>query len=143
MTGGAIRADHGAKTRQQIYAEWDDRPRRSDQYLGRDHAGGQYHRYALGERGQQHLVRGVSLGAFTLATGNTGPNTHGGSWSGQALTISGAISGTGGITQGSSGTLILSGANTYSGPTTVASGTLEVLNASTTTAVGVLGPGVS
>ena len=73
------------------------------------------------------MVGGVSLGSFTLATGNTGPNTDSGSWSGQALTISGAVSGTGGVTQDGAGTLILSNANNnYSGGTTVEEGTLEL-----------------
>ncbi len=42
------------------------------------------------------------------------------------LTLSAAISGTGTLTQGGSGTLILSGANSYNGATSVTNGTLEV-----------------
>ncbi len=68
----------------------------------------------------------VALGAFTLATGDTGPNTYGATWAGQGLTISGVISGTGGITQGSVGSLTLSGPNTFTGATTVNAGTLIV-----------------
>ena len=68
----------------------------------------------------------VILNSFTLSTSDTGPNIDGATWAGEALTISGAISGTGGITQGSSGTLVLSGTNTYSGGTTVAEGTLSI-----------------
>jgi autotransporter-associated beta strand protein len=41
-------------------------------------------------------------------------------------TISGNISGTGGLTMGGTGTLILSGTNTYMGTTTIASGTLQI-----------------
>ena len=91
--------------------------------------------------GDTHWTGDVSLGGFTLSTSDVGPNTRGATWAGEALSISGAISGTGGVTQNSAGTLILSGANTYSGPTTVTQGTLEVLNTSTNSPVGVLGSG--
>jgi fibronectin-binding autotransporter adhesin len=43
-----------------------------------------------------------------------------------ALTLSNAISGTGGLTKNGSGTLILTGTNTYSGATNVSSGSLIV-----------------
>ena len=68
----------------------------------------------------------IALGSYRLATSDTGPNTVGATWSGQSLTLSGAISGTGGVTQGSVGTLVLSGANTYSGTTIVSAGTLTL-----------------
>ncbi|HLX70814.1 MAG TPA: autotransporter-associated beta strand repeat-containing protein [Verrucomicrobiae bacterium] len=42
------------------------------------------------------------------------------------VTLSGAIAGNGTLTQGGSGTLILSGANTYNGATSVTNGTLEI-----------------
>ena len=42
------------------------------------------------------------------------------------FTYAGVVSGTGALDQLGSGTLVLSGANTYSGPTTVAAGTLTV-----------------
>jgi fibronectin-binding autotransporter adhesin len=45
------------------------------------------------------------------------------------ITLGGTVIGTGGISMGSTGTLALNGANTYSGPTVVASGTLQVGNA--------------
>ncbi len=51
--------------------------------------------------------------------------TFGGSGSG-TVTISGALSGNGGLTMAGSGILSLTGANTYRGNTTVASGTLRL-----------------
>lgn len=49
--------------------------------------------------------------------------------SGDTLTISSTINGTGGVTKNGDGALILSGSNTYSGATTVNAGTLEAANA--------------
>jgi fibronectin-binding autotransporter adhesin len=43
-----------------------------------------------------------------------------------SLTLSSAIAGTGSLTKTGNGTLILSGANSYAGPTTLSSGTLEI-----------------
>ncbi|WP_407051591.1 autotransporter-associated beta strand repeat-containing protein [Methyloraptor flagellatus] len=45
---------------------------------------------------------------------------------GTALTLSGVVSGSGGLTQTGAGTLVLAGTNTYTGGTTVSAGTLEV-----------------
>jgi autotransporter-associated beta strand protein len=64
----------------------------------------------------------VANGGFLLTSGGTG-NT----------TVSGVISGSGGLTKSGSGTLTLSGTNTYTGNTTVNGGVLAV------TAVGNLG----
>ncbi|MEN9470631.1 MAG: toxins and related Ca2+-binding domain, partial [Verrucomicrobiota bacterium] len=52
---------------------------------------------------------------------------------GDTLTVSGDISGTGGITKNGTGTLVLSGSNSYSAPTVINAGTL---NATTANALG-------
>ena len=44
---------------------------------------------------------------------------------GNSLTLSGDISGSGGLTKTGSGTLVLTGANSYAGGTTVSDGTLQ------------------
>jgi autotransporter-associated beta strand protein len=49
--------------------------------------------------------------------------------SGETLTISNTINGTGGVTKNGTGTLVLSGSNSYSAPTTINAGTLEAANA--------------
>jgi autotransporter-associated beta strand protein len=77
--------------------------------------------------------------------------------SGTTLTLSGAITGAGNFTKNGAGTLVLSGANTYSGKTIVANGTLSVsslnkvsggvasssLGAPTTAANGTIGLGAT
>jgi T5SS/PEP-CTERM-associated repeat protein/autotransporter-associated beta strand protein len=60
----------------------------------------------------------VTLGSATLATGNDNTST----------TFSGAISGSGGLTKIGSGIFVLTGSNTYSGPTTISAGTLTLGN---------------
>ena len=58
----------------------------------------------------------VTLGSATLTAGGNNTST----------TFSGIIGGTGGLTKVGTGTLILSGANTYTGATNVNAGTLQV-----------------
>jgi filamentous hemagglutinin family protein len=58
---------------------------------------------------------GVALGSHELATGSGGDSA-----------FAGVISGTGGLRKQGSTSFTLSGANTYTGPTTVAAGTLRV-----------------
>ena len=48
------------------------------------------------------------------------------------LRISGAIDGSGGLTKSNTGTLTLTGANNYTGPTTISAGTLQIGNGGTT-----------
>ena len=59
---------------------------------------------------------GVTLGSATLTTGNDNTSTI----------FSGTISGAGGLTKIGSGTLLLTGANTYAGPTNINAGILDV-----------------
>jgi autotransporter-associated beta strand protein len=58
----------------------------------------------------------VTLGTATLTAGADGTSTN----------FSGVVSGTGGLTKGGSGTLNLSGANTYTGATTINAGKLQL-----------------
>ncbi|SUC82771.1 Extracellular serine protease precursor [Pannonibacter phragmitetus] len=57
--------------------------------------------------------------------------------SGNAVTLSGIISGTGNLSKTGSGTLLLSGTSTYTGTTTVSAGTLQVEGSLGNTAVSV------
>ncbi|HEV2320224.1 MAG TPA: autotransporter-associated beta strand repeat-containing protein, partial [Verrucomicrobiae bacterium] len=50
--------------------------------------------------------------------------------------VPGAVSGTGSITENASATVVLAGNNTYTGPTTISAGTLQVGNGGTTGSLG-------
>lgn len=76
--------------------------------------------------------------AGTIALGQ---NTTIAANAGSALTVSGAISGGFNLTKADSGTLTLSGANTYTGTTTIAAGTLQADLADVAAVSGALGNG--
>ncbi len=93
----------------------------------------------------------TTISAGTLQVGNGGTLGTGGTYSGNVAvssgalfnysssatqTLSGVISGGGLITQMGPGILILTGANTYSGGTTVSAGTLQIDNGGTTGSLG-------
>ena len=69
--------------------------------------------------------RNIAVNSGATATLNT---------NGNSMVVGGAISGSGGVNKTGAGTLTLAGENTYSGPTTIAAGTLEVANATTAAA---------
>jgi fibronectin-binding autotransporter adhesin len=89
----------------------------------------------------------TSISAGTLQVGNAGAtgNLGGGNVidgtslvfnRSDALTLPNAISGSGSLTQAGAGTLILTGANTYGGSTTISAGVLQIGNGGITGALG-------
>ncbi|WP_341992487.1 autotransporter-associated beta strand repeat-containing protein, partial [Azorhizobium sp. AG788] len=91
---------------------------------------------AVATTGMQFVTSGyvVTGDALTLAgtaqaTIRVGDGTSAGSST--VATISSALTGTGGINKTDLGTLVLAGANTYSGGTTVSAGTLQIGNGGT------------
>ncbi len=70
----------------------------------------------IGSLASTNTAAAVQLGSAILATGGDNSST----------TFAGVISGTGGLTKQGTGTLTLTGANIYSGPTTVSAGTLTL-----------------
>jgi outer membrane autotransporter protein len=81
-------------------------------------------------------ISGTSLGASVTTLSGSGSVTLGAqtlSLINAANTFSGIIGGAGGLTLGA-GTEVLDGINTYTGPTTIAAGTLQIGDAATTTA---------
>jgi autotransporter-associated beta strand protein len=92
--------------------------------------------------GDNTYLGGTTIAAGTLQIGNGGTT---GSITGDVVNnanltfnrsdivgFAGAISGTGSLTKIGAGTLVLTGANTYSGVTTITSGVLQIGNAGTT-----------
>src|SRR5215475_1375276 len=71
-------------------------------------------------------VGNVTLGSATLTTGNDNTSTM----------FSGVISGTGGLVKIGAGTLTLTGVNTYTGPTIVSGGMLQLGNGGTVGNIG-------
>lgn len=89
----------------------------------------------------------TTISAGTLQVGNAGTSGNLGSGTvtnnanlafnrTDSQTVANAISGSGSLTQAGAGTTILTGANSYSGTTTVGAGTLQVGNAGTSGALG-------
>ena len=75
---------------------------------------------------QPHLNQSGSVAVQVGTNLVLASNTIAGGGGSGTLTINGAISGAGGLTKTSSGQLLLSGTNTYAGPTIVSSGILRV-----------------
>jgi autotransporter-associated beta strand protein len=67
------------------------------------------------DAGTLALAGNISLAANTLTIGGASTTTQ-----------AGVISGTGGLTKDGAGTLVLNGANTYTGATTISAGTLQL-----------------
>ena len=102
---------------------------------------------ALNLTGNSSISGTVTIGAGTLRLGNGG--TAGSIGTGDivnnatlalnrsdTLTLGNLVSGTGALTQIGSGTSILTAANTYSGTTTISTGTLQVGNGGTSGSLG-------
>src|SRR5271165_4480810 len=70
----------------------------------------------VGSIASSSATSAITLGSATLTTGGNNTSTA----------FAGVISGTGGITKAGTGTMTLSGANTYSGATTLAGGTVSI-----------------
>lgn len=72
------------------------------------------------------LNMNLTSGAVKIDTAKWDTATGASTTTGQTITLSGALSGTGGITKVGEGTLILSGQNTYTGTTVVQGGSVDV-----------------
>ena len=109
---------------------------------GSIYGGGGLTKYGVGTltiTGSNTYANGTTISAGTLQVGNGGAMGSLGSGAvsnsgalvfnrSGSLTVAGAISGTGSLTQAGPGTTVLTGGNTYSGTTTISSGTLQVGN---------------
>jgi len=104
--------------------------------------------------GENSYTGGTLISAGTLQVGEgggsgslgTGPVVNNGTLifnRGGTLTVPGVISGPGGVTQNGSGNVILTGANTYTGPTNVNSGTLSVNGSLALASVVIVAPGAT
>jgi autotransporter-associated beta strand protein len=72
----------------------------------------------------------INGGGFTLTLAGTNPGVN--VSSGVTATIASPIAGTSGMIMSGTGRLVLSGANTYTGGTTISAGTLQIGNGGTT-----------
>lgn len=86
----------------------------------------------------------ISAGTLQIGNGGTSGSLAGNIANNSALvfnrsdtsTYAGAISGTGTVTQAGAGTTVLTGSNSYSGTTTISSGTLQIGNGGTSGSLG-------
>jgi fibronectin-binding autotransporter adhesin len=142
MTGGAIRADHNPKTIANNFTlSGTIGIGMSTGISGAITLAGDTAVSPSENAGDDNVSGPINLNGFTLGTVDSGPDAAGGSWFDETLTISGAISGSGGITQNDAGLLILEGANTYTGPTIVHESHLQVVNFGSGATAGTLGTG--
>jgi len=81
---------------------------------------------AIAFEGMQFITNGYTLAGGTGSLTISGASANLRVDPSNTATISAAIGGSGGIVKNDTGTLVLSGANTYTGPTSVAFGTLRV-----------------
>jgi autotransporter-associated beta strand protein len=97
----------------------------------------------LVDGGTLNLAGTETVGAVTMTSGSiTGSTLTGSSYAVESGAISAPLAGTGGLTKTTAGTVVLSGANTFTGNTLISGGTLEVngtLSSSSTATVTVNG----
>ncbi|WP_156076273.1 autotransporter-associated beta strand repeat-containing protein [Erythrobacter colymbi] len=95
---------------------------------------------ALGAAGTGVTIGNATLGSFGTFTSGRAITLTGDATirpeSLTDLTLSGVISGSGSLTKGAAGVLVLTGDNTYAGTTTISGGTLQIGNGGTTGSLG-------